>query len=170
MFVTGSFEHNLHLELAISEFEKRGIPRDSIAAVTMDSRVEERKIWDTIHRADGISSFDAAALLGTFLMLLGAIYGFVISLGPIICGIIGLISGGALGLLGDVFLSRIAKKRSRKAYSAGGRAAQVFIIVECHEDRVEAVKEIMWENLALGVGTLPGSGNSSGSQEILEQG
>jgi hypothetical protein len=76
MFVAGSFQYNFHLELAISELEKKGIERESIAAIIMDSRVEERKIMDTIHRADGISSFDAAALLGTFCMLAGAIYGF----------------------------------------------------------------------------------------------
>ncbi|ATW26156.1 hypothetical protein [Candidatus Formimonas warabiya] len=159
MFVVGSFEYNLHLELAISELEKKGIHRDAIAAVIMDSRVEERKILDTIHRADGISSFDAAALLGTFGMLLGAIYGFVLYWGPIIWGLIGLLSGAILGLLGDIFLSQIfGKKRlsSKATGTAKGTAAQVVIIVECRNDLAEMVKNILWDNLALAVGTLPG--------------
>lgn len=159
MFVTGSFEYNMHLELAISELEKKGIARDAIAAVLMDSRVEERKIIDTIHRADGISSFDAAALFGTFGMLMGAIYGFVLHWGPIIWGQIGLVGGAVLGLLGDIFLTRlIAKFRGKKGAtgSAGGKAVQVILIVECDNEAQTMVKEVMWDNLALGVGTLPG--------------
>lgn len=159
MFAAGSFEYNFHLELAVSELEKKGIPRKSIAAILMDSRVEERKILDTIHRADGISSFDAAALLGTFFMLMGAIYGFILPWGPIIWGIFGLLAGGLLGLLGDVLISRIRFKKHdhRKATgTAHGKAPQVFIIVECEEDHLAMVKDILWDNRALGVGTLPG--------------
>lgn len=158
MFVTGSFEYNMHLELAISELEKRSVPREAIAAVLMDSRVEERKIIDTIHRADGISSFDAAALFGTFGMLMGAIYGFVLYWGPIIWGLIGLIGGAVIGLAGDVFLSRILFKNrtERRTGYVGGAAAHVFLIVECDDDSQTMVKEVLWDNLALGVGTLPG--------------
>ncbi|MEQ8200205.1 MAG: hypothetical protein ABRQ24_02160 [Syntrophomonadaceae bacterium] len=158
MFVAGSFEYNLHLELAISELEKKGIPRDAIAAFIMDSRVEERKILDTIHRADGISSFDAAALLGTFLMLLGAIYGFVLPWGPIIWGIIGFITGSVLGFLGDVFIARLYKRRDSggKTGTNKGKAVQVVLIVECDRARESIVRDIMWDNLALGVGALPG--------------
>jgi len=159
LFVTGSFEYNVHLELAISELEKKGVPREAIAAVLMDSRVEERKIIDTIHRADGISSFDAATLLGTFGMLVGAIYGFVLYWGPIVCALIGLFCGGVLGLVGDIFVSRILFKNpahSRATGTAKGKAAQVFLIVECDDDSKAMVKEVFWDNLALGVGTLPG--------------
>lgn len=159
MFVTGSFEYNMHLELAISELEKKGIPREGIAAVLMDSRVEERKIIDTIHRADGISSFDTAALLGTFCMLIGAIYGFILYWGPIIWGLIGLFGGAVIGFVGDIFLTRfIAKFRGKKGAtgSVGGKAVQVILIVECDDELKEKVKEVLWDNLALGVGTLPG--------------
>lgn len=156
MFVAGSFEYNMHLELAISELEKKGVSRDVIAAVLMDSRVEETKILDTIHRADGISSFDAAALLATFGLLMGAIYGFVLPWGPIVCGLIGLLIGAVIGLFGDIFLSRFVKKLSKKTGNAKGKAPQVFVIVECENDKAETIKDILWDNLALGVGTLPG--------------
>jgi uncharacterized membrane protein len=159
MFVCGSFAYNFHLELAISELEKKGIPGDAIAAILMDSRVEERKILDTIHRADGISSFDAAALLGTFCMLAGAIYGFVLHWGPIIWGLIGLLAGSLLGLLGDVLISQMHLKnlpKSRTTGTAKGESPQVFIIVECSNEQVAMVKEKLWDNLALGVGTLSG--------------
>lgn len=159
MLVTGSFEYNMHLELAISELEKKGIPRDAIAAVMMDSRVEERKILDTIHRADGISSFDAAMILGIFGMLMGAIYGFVLHWGPIVWGLIGLFAGAMIGFLGDIFLSRMLLKRRANTKPTGtnqGKAAQVFLIIECDDEIKEKVKEVLWDNLALAVGILPG--------------
>ncbi len=159
MFVCGSFAYNFHLELVISELEKKGVSRDAIAAVLMDSRVEERKILDTIHRADGISSFDAASLLGTFCMLAGAIYGFVLHWGPIIWGLIGLLAGSLLGLLGDILMRQTSPKNPSKRKTTGtakGESPQVFIIVECSEEQVAMVKEKLWDNLALGVGTLSG--------------
>ena len=160
MHVARSFEYNLHLELAISELEKKGIARDGIAAIIMDSRVEERKILDTIHRADGISSFDTAAITGTFGMLMGAIYGFVLYWGPVIWGIIGLLVGFTLGLMGDLLLTRVFKKKKevdKKTGTAKGPSPQVFLIVECDRDQEGMVKDILWDNLALGVGTLPGN-------------
>jgi len=159
LFVTGSFEYNMHLELAISELEKKGVPREAIAAVLMDSRVEERKILDTIHRADGISSFDTAALLGTFFMLIGAIYGFILYWGPVIWGLIGLFGGAVIGFAGDVLLSRILSKNRTDQGATGtarGKAAQVFLIVECDKEFETVVREVLWDNLALGVGSLPG--------------
>lgn len=161
MFVCGSFAYNFHLELAISELEKKGIPGDAIAVILMDSRVEERKILDTIHRADGISSFDAAALLGTFCMLAGAIYGFVLKWGPIIWGLIGLTIGAILGLAGDILISRFILKKNRPPQKGQGTSkeslvSQVLIIVECEARQVSQVKDVLWDNLALGVGTLPG--------------
>ncbi|MEN6349220.1 MAG: hypothetical protein ABFD08_07465 [Syntrophomonas sp.] len=159
MFVAGSFEYNFHLELAISELEKKGIQAGSIAAILMDSRVEEGKIMDTIHRADGISSFDAAALLGTFCMLAGAIYGFVLKWGPVIWGLIGLLAGALLGLAGDIFITKMGSKKvkhtGKKKRTEKKQEPQVILIVECDPSQITTVKEVLWDNLALGVGTLP---------------
>lgn len=160
MFVCGSFAYNFHLELAIGELQKKDIPEDAIAAIMMDSRVEERKILDTIHRADGISSFDAAALLGSFCLLLGSIYGFVLNWGPIIWGLIGLLLGAVLGFVGDLFITRVLIKKRTKNKEQGtikaNQISQVFIIVECEASQAAMIKKVLWENLALGVGTLPG--------------
>lgn len=159
MFVAGTFRYNLHLELAISELEKKGVSRNAIAAIPMHSQVEKRRIMDTIHRADGISSFDAAALLGTFCMLMGAIYGFVLKWGPVIWGLIGLLLGAILGLLADLFVHRLLQKhpllppynKMPTSYSP-----QVVLIIECQADQTQTIKDVLWDNLALGVGTLPG--------------
>ncbi len=159
VFIIGAFNYSLHLELAISDLEKKGIARDAIAGVPLDSWVEERKILDTIHQADGVSSFDAAALTGTFSMLLGAIYGFELYWGPVVWGLIGLITGGILGWLGDIFLTRWRRKDSQKNYQKTAnqnQVGQVVLIIECDTAKAVMVQEILWDNLAQGVGKLPG--------------
>ena len=85
MYIIASFEQSIFLELAISALEQRGIQKNQILAVPLDKRTEPRKLLDTIHRADGYSLFDVAAVLGTCGMLLGAIYGMVLNWGPY-CG------------------------------------------------------------------------------------
>ena len=72
------FENSIFIELAITALEQNGISNEKILAAPLDKRAEQRKLFDTIHRADGLSLFDASAMLGTCLMLLGAIYGYVL--------------------------------------------------------------------------------------------
>ncbi|MEQ8176116.1 MAG: hypothetical protein ABRQ26_13740 [Syntrophomonadaceae bacterium] len=93
MYVYASFDYSAYLELAITDLEKRGIAREHILAVPLDKRMEERKLFDTIHRADGMSLFDGAAVSGAIFMELGVIYGFVLKWGPIVWALIGLVGG-----------------------------------------------------------------------------
>jgi hypothetical protein len=157
MFIVGSFEYSLHLELAISELEKRGIPRTSIVAVPLDKRMEDRKVLDSIHYADGVSLFDGATILGTFFMLFGAIYGFIFEWGPIIWGIIGLVVGATLGFLGDILISKIrTRKRSgmgKNSTSKEHLLAEVFLLIECDDSESKMVETVLWDNLAMGVGS-----------------
>jgi hypothetical protein len=84
MYVIATFESSIFLELAIAALEQKGITTDNLLAVPLDKRTEPRKLFDTIHRADGSSMLDAATILGTVFMLLGAIYGYVLKWGPLI--------------------------------------------------------------------------------------
>jgi hypothetical protein len=107
VYVYASFDYSAFLELAIADLEKRGIARKHILAVPLDKRVEERMVMDTIHRADGISLFDGAAVAGAIFMTLGVVYGFILKWGPIIWGLIGLLGGAVLGFLLDYFYGRL---------------------------------------------------------------
>ena len=109
MLVIVTFENSIFIELAITALEQNGISNDKILAAPLDKRSEPRKLFDTIHRADGLSLFDAAAMLGTCFMLLGAIYGYVLKWGPIIWGIIGAVSGLLLGFLIKLLLVKKVK-------------------------------------------------------------
>lgn len=149
MYVIASFEQTIFLELAISALGQKGIGNDQILAVPLDKRTEERKLFDTIHRADGFSLFDAAAVLGTCGMLLGAIYGMVLKWGPILWGLIGLILGLIVGFLLKLLF---VKKQNKKM--AKNKDTEVVLLIHCHENQVKDVEKILWENYTLGIAKL----------------
>jgi hypothetical protein len=145
MLVIATFENSLFIEMAISALEQKGIPKEKIFAAPLDKRKEPRRLFDTIHRADGISLFDAGAILGTCFMLLGAIYGYVLKWGPIIWGIIGALSGLAIGILIKLWLVKKNNKGTKKISS------EIVLMIRCEEYQWDSVEQMLWDNLALGV-------------------
>lgn len=105
---------------------------------------------DSLHRADGISMFDGAAVLGTVFMLLGAIYGFILKWGPIIWGLIGLFTGAVLGFILDTSISKIRSYKDKK--KTKDKSSEIILFVKCEENQYEMVKKVLWDNQALGVG------------------
>jgi hypothetical protein len=159
VYIYASFDYSAYLELAITDLEKRGIAREHILAVPLDKRVEERMVLDTIHRADGISLFDGAAVLGAIFMELGVIYGFVLEWGPITWALIGLLGGAILGFLLDYFYGRIRdhkkEKATRNRVKAGeSNNTEVILTVFCENSQYEMVEKVLWDNMAFGVGKL----------------
>jgi hypothetical protein len=152
MHVVATFEQSIYLEMALTALEQKGIAKEDILAVPLGKRTEPRRMFDTIHRADGYSVFDAAAVLGTVFMLLGTVYGYVLRWGPIIWGLIGAIFGMLLGFL----IKYAIVKKSRKGLDRGGSGitSEVVVIVQCEESKWETVEQILWENTALGISKL----------------
>lgn len=147
MLVICTFDHSLHLELAITKLEQEGIKKDNILAAPLERRKEEKKIFDTIHHSDGISLFDGALTLGTVFMVLGTIYGFIWTWGPIIWGLIGLFVGTGSGLMLDLLFN----KQKSSAKKIGDNFSEVVIIIKCSEDQASMVKQVLWEHNSLGV-------------------
>lgn len=145
MLVIATFENSLFIEMAISALEQKGIPKEKIFAAPLDKQKEPRQVFDTIHRADGISLFDAGAILGTCLMLLGAIYGYVLEWGPIIWGIIGALSGLTIGILIKFWLVKKSLNGNKKISS------EIVLMIRCEEYQWDSVQQMLWDNLALGV-------------------
>ncbi|MEN6326510.1 MAG: hypothetical protein ABFD18_09960 [Syntrophomonas sp.] len=158
MYVYASFDYSAYLELAITDLEKRGIAREHILAIPLDKKMEERKPLDTIHRADGISLFDGAAVSGAIFMELGVIYGFVLKWGPIIWGLIGLLGGALIGFLLDYYGGIIRQKKlakeTRNQAKAGKSNTEVVLTICCKKEEYEMVEKVLWDNMALGVGKL----------------
>jgi hypothetical protein len=145
MFVIATFENSIYIELAITELEQQGISKELILAAPLDKRKESRNLFDTIHRSDGFSLFDGPAILGTCLMLLGAIYGYELEWGPILWGIIGAVSGLLLGFLIKMLMLKKNKRGSKNISS------EIVLMVRCEDHKWEMVEKILWDHLALGL-------------------
>ena len=115
MHVIASFEHSIYLELAITALEEAGIPKEHIYAVSLQGRPNKPKMFDTIHRSDGVSLFDAGTALATALTVIGSSYGFILKGGAILWGLIGAAVGFTIGVLID-----IVHKKRRKPISHPG--------------------------------------------------
>lgn len=150
MYVIASFEQSIFLELAITALEQKGIQKRQILAIPLDKRAEERKLFDTIHRADGVSLFDGAAVLGTCGMLLGAIYGMILKWGPIIWGLIGF----AIGLIVGFLIKLIFVKKQNSLTAKQSVTTEVFLMIQCTNNERKFVEDILWDNNALGVAKL----------------
>ncbi|MDO6654659.1 hypothetical protein [Anaerobacillus sp. 1_MG-2023] len=148
MQVFSTFENNIFLEIAISNLEKVGIKREDIYAVPLDNREENRKIFDTLHRSDGISLIDIAMPLATAFSVVTASLGFEWKWGPIYWGLIGAIVGFVTGLVIRLIIVLTTNKKKRQLK---GKQSEVILIVNCDITDGEVVEKILWEHLALGL-------------------
>lgn len=143
-----TFETTEFLEMAISTLEKKGIKKESIFAVPLDNRKEDRKIFDTLHRSDGTSLIDIGIGLATAFSVIGASIGFNLAWGPIYWGLIGAFVGFVLGFAIRLFLELIVKKNKRVVK---GKHSEIILIIDCEETQAELIEDILWSHFAIGV-------------------
>ncbi len=148
MQLFSTFETTGFLEMAISTLENRGIKKDSLFAVPLDNRAEERKIFDNLHRSDGTSLIDIGMGLATAFSVIGASIGFKLAWGPIYWGLISAFVGFVVGFAIRLFLELVIKKRKKLLK---GKHSEVILIVDCEESQAELVENILWSHFALGV-------------------
>lgn len=151
MQIFSTFEHSIYLELVITAIEEMGIRSENILAVPLINRMQERKLLDTLHRADGISLFDKAAAIGTAFSVIGTSIGFALEWGPIFWGLIYGAIGFMIGFIIDYILNKVVYKRKRVSR---GKYAEVILVINCPDDLVERVEGLLWDHLALGVAKL----------------
>lgn len=148
MQLFSAFEHSSFIEMAIATLEKKGIPQGSIFIVPLDNRLEERKIFDTLHRSDGTSLIDIGAALATAFSVIGASIGFKLAWGPIYWGLIGAAGGFIIGLVIRLFTEIVMKKKKRLLK---GMHSEIIVTVDCEESQGELVENILFQHFALGV-------------------
>ena len=150
MHVISCFQQSIELEQAISALEDLGISNSKMIAAPLDKRGDSRKLVDSMHVTDGRSLFDLGAILGTIFMLMGVIYGFTWKIGPIWGALIGIGLGFAVGVLIDWFFT----KRKVKHNEIRKSKLEVVLLIECTENELEKVENILWAHFALGVSRL----------------
>lgn len=143
-----TFETTGFLEMAILTLEKKGIKKENIFAVPLDNRVEERKIFDTLHRSDGTSLIDIGMAFATAFSVIGASIGFKLAWGPIYWGLIGAFVGFVFGFLIRLFMELVIKKKNRVLK---GKHSEIILIIDCEESQVDFVEDVLWSHFALGV-------------------
>ncbi|MCM3728806.1 hypothetical protein M3226_24495 [Neobacillus cucumis] len=148
MQLFSTFETTSYLEMAISTLEKEGITKESIFAVPLDNRKEERKVFDSLHRSDGTTLIDIGAALATAFSVIGVSIGFKLSWGPIYWGLIGAFIGFVLGLAIRLFTEVVLKKKKRLLK---GRHSEIILIIDCEESQSEFIENVLWNHFALGV-------------------
>ena len=151
MDVIASFKYSTEVELVVQKLEEKGIEKSNIIAIPLDEKMEENtNLFDSMYHADGVSLLDLGLIFGCIFMLLGAIYGFVLTWGPVIWGLIGLIVGTSCGVLIKIwYIKRKSKQKLRK-----GGNTDVFLTIRCSEKQSEMVKKILFNHYALGVGII----------------
>ena len=146
MYIVSTFDHSNYLELAITAIQMKGIAKENILGVSMDKRGEDVQMFDTIHSSDGLSMLDLPILFAALFCLVGSIYGFILTWGPILWGVIGMLVGFGLGLVIRMITTRKYDNRQKKT-----KATEVVLIIECKENQLEMVHDLLWKHHALGV-------------------
>lgn len=146
MFLLSVFELSNAVEDAVTALEINGIARESIKAIPLESRNENRRLFDTAHYSDNTSTLAFPFILATIATIFGVICGFQLYWGPILWGFLGAIIGFAVGTIVSVVYAALKKKNQRKAV-----IPSVIVIVQCLQDQAECVKQILWANAAMGV-------------------
>lgn len=150
LYIVASFQHSKEIEIALAELNNMGLNKSHVLVLPLDKKEIASKTFDSIEMSDRESLIDIAAILGMIFMLLGAIYGFVLTWGPILWALIGLITGIILGfLIKFSYLKNKQKKRQNRNY----HQTEIIVIIHCEDYQVDKARGILWDNRALGLTT-----------------
>lgn len=150
VYIVSTFEHSVYLELAITAIEMKGIKKEDILAVALDKKGENVKLFDTIHSSDGLSLLDLPAILAALFGVFGGVYGYILTWGPLLWGIIAMAAGAIIGLI----IKLVLIKKYNDTRHSDKKGAEVVLIIKCIESQLEMVKDLLWSNKALGVSKL----------------
>lgn len=150
MFVIGNFSYSTQLEIVLANIEEVGVGKSDIIVIPLQTMPKKEKIRDKLVHFDSESILDTAFILGAIFMVFGVIYGYKLTLGPIICGIIGFLIGFLIGFILDL----IPKKKSENSKLTKvdkSTSNQCIIIVKCkNKQESEFVFNLMNENKPIG--------------------
>lgn len=144
MRFVSAFKHSKYLELAIIELEQIGIPKEHIFSAPLDKNNKSSPPNKASYQG-AESMVDLMFIFATIGMLLGAIYGFIWRLEPVLWALFGIVIGGLFGL-GIEFILHRSRMFKRKETNM-----EVVLLVDCEPRQTEEVERILWSHNALGV-------------------
>ena len=147
MYIVSNFKHSIRIETAVTELQMKGIPKADILAVPLDKKDDKRQLLDSIHDSDRVSTLDIPIILAATFALLGMIYGFLLTWGPILWALIGTAVGFGVGLL----IKRLTVYRKSNKEK---RDTSVVLIVACPDTQADMIRDVLWANGALGASRL----------------
>lgn len=139
MHIFSLFEHSRLLEQALIHLEQAGIPKSNILVVPLAYSKPIHTFWSISKEITLKNLFDCATVFGTVGTILGAIFGFILTWGPILWGLIGLFSGILFGL---VFARLFLKKTNTLLPFPGLSATLLLLIIHC-----EDLEETLTDNI-----------------------
>lgn len=140
MVIIGIFEQSIELEQALAELENSSIPKEHIRTVFMDNDPKKNNTREHTPHA-----FEIGISAATGFSVLGASFGFVMTWGPIIWGLITAFIGFSIGV-GLYYL--VKKQRGQKK----SNNREVTVLIQCKEDQSYQIQNILWNYQALSVG------------------
>ncbi|KAB7670705.1 hypothetical protein [Bacillus sp. B1-b2] len=145
MFLVGSFNQSVELEIALSKIEELGVTPEKILIVFMNDHLPSRSKKKSLEEVQS-TAFEIGIAIATGLSVIGASIGFKLPIGPIFTGLLFALVGFLLGFITYYFTNR---KKSLK-HPKGGH--DVILIIQCPKEHLNEIKEILWKNHALSIG------------------
>ncbi|RXJ02436.1 hypothetical protein DS745_06960 [Anaerobacillus alkaliphilus] len=142
MLIVGHFEHSIELEQALAVLEENSVQREHIIVVFMDNDLLKSK-----YREFSPHPFEIGISTATGFAVFGASVGFVLTWGPILCGLFAAIIGFLIGYLGYSFIKnkKLQSKQKRGKH-------EVTVIIQSSEEQSQRIREILWQYQAHSVG------------------
>ncbi|MDQ0116126.1 hypothetical protein [Paenibacillus harenae] len=146
MIIIGTFRHSIELEQALVMLEKIGVSPNRLLVVCMDSDSNDfSSNKKNIDEGSYSKSIEVGMACATALSVVGTSVGFILTWGPIIWGLLASIIGFCLGFGITAIIQRPITRRLKKK-------PEVTVIVQCHADQSDQIREAMRTNHALSIG------------------
>ncbi|MEL7633805.1 hypothetical protein [Sporomusa sphaeroides] len=151
MYIIATYRQSLNLELAVARLEEQGLGKANIMAVPLQCQRTSVHVLTSMQDTDGLGLVGGSLAFGTVTMVLATIYGFVWYWGPIVWGLIGLFCGTGLWLTGSIIFR---KRKWGKNGACNTGFGQIVLIIRCEPSELQAVKNILSDNMAQAIGIL----------------
>ncbi|MEI5905928.1 hypothetical protein WAK64_02455 [Bacillus spongiae] len=133
MYVVSTFASSLIVEPLLLEVQEENILLEDILVLPLESHLTHIPN-EKVPTEKGYIDF--GAIFGAICMLLGVIYGFKVTIGPILLALVGLIVGGVLGAL----IYHVKKKKIGKIKES---CSEILIMIHCQKHQSHQIISIL---------------------------